>query len=296
VNGSRSTPGRRRFRLAALIVAAICVLALAAGVFALAYPGARDTALNAGVTVGLARIYPGIFDAVLLVAWAAALSLRGALRGYAWLAILVVIAAVAAADATHAMSVALPRRPMEATVAVVPWVVLLVGFTLLYAMVRQARPGHAVTQPADQPPVSGLPGTPGEPGNGRASRPGTTVVPLSELLAARTGPAADRARPGRESGAIPPPAATTPKTATTTPGPAPATPPATTTSTTPGPTPAAERAATGEPAVAAPPPTAPAEPPAGAEPADPAAGFSRVRSSPTPPEDAPAPTAGPSGD
>jgi hypothetical protein len=189
VNGSPSTPGRRRLRLAALIVAAVCVLVLAAGVFALSYPGARDTALNAGVSADLARIFPGIFDAVLLVACAAALSLRGAVRGYAWLVILVVIAAVAVADATHAMSVALPRRPMEATVAVVPWAVLLIGFTLLYALVRQARPGHTLIQTDERP---GL-GLPAPPGNGRGSHAGTTVVPLSELLAVRPGPTPGRA-------------------------------------------------------------------------------------------------------
>src|ERR1700678_1774167 len=94
VNGTRSTAARRRLRLVALIVAVICVLALAASAVVLSYPGARDTALTAGVTPKLARIYPGLFDAVLLVACAAALALRGVLRAYAWLAILVVTAAI----------------------------------------------------------------------------------------------------------------------------------------------------------------------------------------------------------
>ena len=201
VNDSRSTSTRRRLRLVALIVAVIGVLALAAAAFVLSYPGARDTALTAGVTKELARIYPGLFDAVLVIACAGALSLRGALRAYAWLAILVITAAIAAADATHAMAVTLPKRPMEATVAVVPWAVLLIGFTLLYAIARQARPTRtpspattaaplsaaalsAAAPSAAAPSATPLSAPPAAPGNGVP--PGKTV-PLNDLLKAKPG-------------------------------------------------------------------------------------------------------------
>jgi hypothetical protein len=178
VNGHQSPPARR-VGLAALIVVIIGVLALAAAAFVLSYSGVRGTALNAGVTPGLARVYPLIFDGVLVVACAAAISLQGArwwLRLYAWLAVLVIVGAVAAADSVHAMAVRLPKHPIEAAGAIVPWVVLLIGFTLLYAMARQAWPhrkaapavadgpasvtaeppaaGPAVTEPAAEPPES----------------------------------------------------------------------------------------------------------------------------------------------
>src|SRR5579875_1081417 len=206
VNGSWSTPTRRRLRLVALIVATIGVLALAAAAFVLSYPGARDTALTAGVSKDLARIYPGVFDAVLVIACAGALSLRGVRRAYAWLVILVLTAAIAAADATHAMAVTLPKRPMEATVAVVPWAVLLIGFTLLYAIARQARPTRTppLAPAAAEASATPLPAPPA-PGNG--TPPGQTV-PLNELLKARSRadnpsadqPSADRPSPDRSGG------------------------------------------------------------------------------------------------
>src|SRR5271156_6654082 len=142
VNGYRTPIVRRGYRLTALVAVIVGVLALAAAAFVLSYPGARDTALAGGVTTSFARIYPVIFDAMLVVACAAAFSLQGArwwLRGYAWLVLLGIIAAVAAADTLHATAVKVPKRPLEATVAIVPWAVLLIGFTLLYAMARQHR-------------------------------------------------------------------------------------------------------------------------------------------------------------
>jgi hypothetical protein len=186
-------------RLVALIVAVICVLALAASAFVLSYPGARDTALTAGVTPKLARIYPGLFDAVLLVACADA-----------WLAILVVTAAIATADATHAMSVTLPKRPMEAVVAAVPWAVLLIGFTLLYAIARQGKAAR-VAAPATAPSADTL--TPR--GSGGTPNGGNTV-PLSELLvvtngsrsqpatAVKTPPAIEPAPPAKPAAAADP--------------------------------------------------------------------------------------------
>jgi hypothetical protein len=183
VNGNPPAPARPGFRLAALIASVICVLALAAAAFVLSYPGARDTARIAGVSPRLARIYPVIFDAVLVVGCAAAVTLRGLLRAYAWVAILVVIGTVAAADAVHAMSVALPKRPLEATVAIVPWVVLLIGFTLLYAMAWQTWPGRRAA--ASRAAANGAASGADKPGP--AAKPaGTAPVPLSALLAGKT--------------------------------------------------------------------------------------------------------------
>ena len=99
---------RRGFRLAAVIAACVCVLAIAAGAFAFSYSGCATWRSRQDVSPRLARFYPLIFDAVLIVACAAAVTLRGALRGFAWLAVLVVIGAVATADTVHAMSITVP--------------------------------------------------------------------------------------------------------------------------------------------------------------------------------------------
>ena len=63
---------RRGFRLTVVIAASLCVLAVVAGAVALSYPGVRDLALTAGLSPRLARFYPLLFDAVLIVACAAA--------------------------------------------------------------------------------------------------------------------------------------------------------------------------------------------------------------------------------
>jgi hypothetical protein len=132
---------RRGLRLTAVIAAGLCVLAIAAGVIVFSYSDVRDTALTAGLSPRLARFYPLLFDAVLIVACAAAVTLRGVLRGYAWLAVLVTVGAIAAADIVRGMSITVPKRPLEGTIAVAPWVVLLVGLTLLDAMLRRG-PGR----------------------------------------------------------------------------------------------------------------------------------------------------------
>ncbi len=218
MNGYRPALARRGFRLAALTAAGVCVLALAAGAFVLSYPGTRDMAIAAGVSAQLARFYPAVFDAVFVVACAAAVTLRGALRGYAWLAILVIAGTVATADAVHAMSVTVPKRPLEATVAIVPWAVLLIGLTLLYAMARQALPGRRATA-AGQASANGK--APAEGSDALDEHPAASAaVPLSMLLAdpaerpsAATAPATGTApataaapvpaRPGRSSATVP---------------------------------------------------------------------------------------------
>ena len=276
---------RRGFRLAALIAAVVCVLALAAGAFVLSYPGARDTALTAGVSARLARFYPGIFDAVFVVACAAAVTLRGALRGYAWLVTFVIAGAVAAADAVHAMSVILPKRPLEATVAVVPWVVLLVGLTMLYAMGRQALPGR---KPAGQASANGSGPATGERRDAPDERPASpAAVPLSTLLGDPAGkPAAAAVRPAPATETIPAaqtvPAAQTIPAAQTTPA-AQTIPAAQTT--------AAVKGTAGGSAETVPEPL-PRRTPERDDPSDadaglaaPPAHFARLRSSPTPPGD-----------
>jgi Protein of unknown function (DUF2637) len=173
-------PPRRGLRLTAVIAAGLCVLAIAVGVIVFSYSDVRDTALTAGLSPRLARFYPLLFDAVLIVACAAAVTLRGVLRGFAWLAVLVTLGAIAAADIVHVMAITVPKRPLEATIAIVPWVVLLAGLTLLDAMFRRGagRKSQAVG------PVSANGGAPAAGSAESSARltAGAGVVPLRTLL------------------------------------------------------------------------------------------------------------------
>jgi hypothetical protein len=192
LNGYRTTPSRRGFRIVALTAAIIGVLALAAAAFVLSYTGMRETVLHAGVTPHLARIYPAIFDAVVVVAGVTALSLprnRGLLRSYAWLAMLIAIAGVAAADALHATATVLPKRPTELAVAIAPWVLLLIIFTLLFALVRVALPGRKAADQA-QSVANGHAAADADPAVVEHTSNGT--VPLNELLSTRAKPGQDK--------------------------------------------------------------------------------------------------------
>jgi Protein of unknown function (DUF2637) len=141
-------------RLLALAAVAVGVILLAAAAFVLSYSGIHAVALSAGVSPRLARLYPLIFDAMLVVACSAVLALRTAglpSRCYAWLSLLTLLAAVAAADAVNAIGTKLPHRPAAAVIAVIPWALVLIGFGLLLAMLRHARKRHA-TATAGPPP------------------------------------------------------------------------------------------------------------------------------------------------
>jgi hypothetical protein len=132
----------RGLRLLALCAVALGLLLLAAAAFVLSYTGVHAVALAAGVSPRLARIYPLILDAMVVVAGAAVLSLRGAglpSRWYAWLSLLVMLAADAGADTLHAVGTRLPHKQSAAAAAIIPWALLLIGFSLLLAMLRHAR-------------------------------------------------------------------------------------------------------------------------------------------------------------
>jgi len=122
-NGSRGHDPYAALRLIALIAAIAGVIVLAAAAFVLSYGGIHKIALSAGVSASMARIFPVIFDAMVVVSCAAVLSLRAAgwwHRAYAWLTTMVLIVAVAAADAVHATGTHIPRKPAAATIAVLP--------------------------------------------------------------------------------------------------------------------------------------------------------------------------------
>jgi hypothetical protein len=139
---AQPTDSHRGLRLLGLVAVAAGVLLLMAAAFVLSYAGIHVLALSAGVSPRFARIYPGIFDAMLVVACAAVLALRGAglpSRCYAWLTMLVLLAAAAGADTLHATNAKLPHKPAAAAAAIIPWVLVLLGFGLLLSMLRYAR-------------------------------------------------------------------------------------------------------------------------------------------------------------
>lgn len=139
-----AAPGQGHGAVRVLGLAAVCagVMALAAATFVLSYSGIHHLALQAGLTPRLARGYPLIIDAMLVVVLAAVLSLRGAgvpSRLFAWATLVVLLAAAASADALHAAGRKLPDHVAAVTVAVVPWVLVFLAFALLLTMLRYAR-------------------------------------------------------------------------------------------------------------------------------------------------------------
>lgn len=138
----RSAGLHSTLRAAALAAVALGVVLLAAAAFVLSYQGIHHIALRAGVSPGLAKLYPLIFDVMLVVAGAAALALRGAgwwARCYAWGSLLILLTAMAVGNAVYATGATLPAQPMKVAVAVIPWVLLLMAFGLLLALLRHFR-------------------------------------------------------------------------------------------------------------------------------------------------------------
>ncbi len=220
MNENATTPGGRSadlypgLRLVALVAVITGVVLLAAAAFVLSYAGIHAIALAAGVSPTLAKLYPLIFDAMLVVASAAALALRGGgwwTKLYAWLSLLVLLAAASAADAIHAMGVTLPRRPTAAVVAVTPWVLLLIGFGLWLALLRHLRASRAGGRRRGNGrdlPAAGAPhGTSAAPQPAVARQPATAP----QLTVARQPAVAPPQRPAATQPTAAPPTATAPQ-------------------------------------------------------------------------------------
>ena len=194
-NGSRGHDPYAALRLVALIAAIAGVLVLAAAAFVLSYGGIHKIALSAGVPASMARIFPVIFDAMLVVSCAAVLSLRAAgwwPRLYSWLTTLVLLAAVAAAGAARATGTHLPRKPAAATIAVLPWLLLLLAFSLLLSMLRQFRRSRAAAAAAGQPAAQAMAPQPTGP---EIPAPAVVATPAP---APGTTPPGGAGRPGLE--------------------------------------------------------------------------------------------------
>ena len=196
----RSADPQSTLRLAALTAVSAGVVLLAAAAFVLSYSGIHLVALQAGVSPRLAKLYPVIFDAMLVIAGAAAMALRGAgwwSRFYAWACLILLLAAVATGDAVHATGTKLPERASRAAVAITPWVLLLLAFGLLLTMLRyfrKARVAVAARQEARAAAAAG-----GQPGEANGVAAGRT--PVTWATAGTAGAAGARGCRGRGGGA-----------------------------------------------------------------------------------------------
>ena len=147
---SRAAEHGNGFQVTAVVMVVTEVVLLAVGAFLVSYAGIRQIAVAAGVSPALAGLYPLIVDAVLVVAYVAALALRGAgwwMRGYAWLSVIFLLAVVAIAGAVQPAGISLPHRPAAAAVAALPWVLFLLGFGLCLSMLRHLRTARAANPP-----------------------------------------------------------------------------------------------------------------------------------------------------
>jgi hypothetical protein len=151
--GSRHSAYNSRLHLAAVISVITGAALLAAAAFLLSYTGIHEIALAAGVSPSLAKLYPVLLDAALVIACVAALALRGApwlMRGYAALSIVILLAALAVGEAMHSAGVSLPRRPTAAALAAIPWALFLVGFGLGLSVFRYQQKMRASASADDQ--------------------------------------------------------------------------------------------------------------------------------------------------
>jgi uncharacterized membrane protein YgcG len=171
--GPRPADPHPTLRLAALTAVIAGVVVLTATAFVLSYPGIHQIALRAGVAPELAKLYPVIFDAMLVVAGAAVLALHGAgwwARAYAWCSLLLMLVVVAVGDALHTTSVTLPAQPTRAVVAVTPWVLLLLAFGLWLEILQHFRrtraTGARLARKPGQPPIAGETAAMGQGANG----------------------------------------------------------------------------------------------------------------------------------
>ena len=179
-----SAPAQRRNwtrRLVNLLVALV-VIAVAGATFVFSYDGVHAIALLGGVSNRLARYYPGLFDAVLVIACVAAVMLRDGprlARLWAWLVIVIVLGAIGTTDVLHAMNYTLRHRLTEGIVAAAPVAAVLLAFSLLLALLRQSRP--RATEPAGPAPldIPALPAAVSAPPIALPAAPVVLVPPVS---------------------------------------------------------------------------------------------------------------------
>jgi hypothetical protein len=179
-----AAPRRNWARRLVNVLVALLVIAVAGAAFVFSYDGVHAIALLGGMSTRLARYYPGLFDAVLVVACVAAVMLRDGrwwARLWAWVVIIVVLAAIGTTDVLHAMNYTLRHRVTEGIVAAAPVVAVLLAFSLLLTLLRQSRapgPQSPGPRPLDVPALPTAISVP------PMALPAAPTVPLARAVAA----------------------------------------------------------------------------------------------------------------
>jgi len=205
---------QRALQVVGLAMFCAVLAAVSAATCVLSYAGIHAIAEQGGIQAQYARGYPLLIDAILVIVLAALLALRGAglpSRILSWLALMVLLAAAAGAQVLHDTRRTLPRDAAAITVAVLPWLLVLVTFVLLLAILRHARlrrtgdavrarrtPAHPDTGAPDRrghdPPAATPTSTPtSQPSNSVSIVPGFSARLASTAAA---GAAAGRAAAG----------------------------------------------------------------------------------------------------
>ena len=182
--------GRNWARRLVNVLVALVVIAVAGATFVFSYDGVHAIALLGGVSTQLARYYPGLFDAVLVIACVAAVMLRDGrwwARLWAWLVIVIVLGAIGTTDVLHAMNYTLRHRLTEGIVAAAPVAAVLLAFSLLLTLLRQSR----TPAPAPQAVPLDFPALPAAVSLAPIALPAAPTVAMAPRLA----PAAAAAEP-----------------------------------------------------------------------------------------------------
>jgi hypothetical protein len=148
-----AAPSRDWARRLVNVLVALVVIVVAGATFVFSYAGVHAIALLGGVSAQLARYYPGLFDAVLVIACVCAVVFRDGRRWarlWAWLVIIIVLGAIGTTDVLHAMNYTLRHRPTEGIVAAAPVVAVVLAFSLLLTLLHQSRT-HVPSAPAATP-------------------------------------------------------------------------------------------------------------------------------------------------
>jgi hypothetical protein len=179
--------GRNWARRLVNVLVALVVIAVAGATFVFSYDGVHAIALLGGVSAQLARYYPGLFDAVLVIACVAAVMLRDGrwwARLWAWLVIVIVLGAIGTTDVLHAMNYTLRHRLTEGIVAAAPVAAVLLAFSLLLTLLRQSR----TPAPAAPAVPLDLPALPAAVSLAPIALPAAPTVSMAPRLAAAVEP------------------------------------------------------------------------------------------------------------
>jgi hypothetical protein len=142
VGADQAGENGRVLRTLALIAVVVGLVALTAAACVLSYSSVHAFALRGDISASLAKIYPYICDAMLAVAGCSVLALRGAgliSKVYGWLCFAVLLAGLAASSVAREAGIQMTKRAAEITAAALPWLLVLMAFGLLLALLRHAR-------------------------------------------------------------------------------------------------------------------------------------------------------------